>query len=111
LDTGATFTLIDRDLLEEIKRDVQVTEVGKGMVATADGSRHKVTRYKVKTAFLYNLPLGEIEVHVFDGKIKRVTNLLGIRSLGTVAVSIDTSSRKAEISRRDSRNSKEQRLE
>ncbi len=111
LDTGATFTLIDRDLLEEIKRDVQVKEVGKGMVAIADGSRHKVTRYKVKTAFLYNLPLGEIEVHVFDGKIKRVTNLLGIRSLGNVAVSIDTASRKAEISRRESRNSKEQRLE
>ena len=68
---------------------------------------HKVTRYKVKTAFLYNLPLGEIEVHVFDGKIKRVTNLLGIRSLGNVAVSIDNASRKAEISRRESRKSKQ----
>ena len=107
LDTGATFTLIDRDLLEEIKRDVQVTEVGKGMVGIADGSKHKVTRYKVKTAFLFNLPLGEIEVHVFDRKIKRVTNLLGIRSLGNVAVSIDNAGRKAEISRRESRKSKD----
>ena len=84
-----------------------MTEIGKGMVTIADGSSHKVTRYKVKTAFLYNLPLGEIEVHVFDRKIKRVTNLLGIRSLGNVAVSIDNAGRKAEISRRESRNSKE----
>lgn len=111
LDTGATFTLIDRDLLEEIRRDAGVTEIGKGMVTTADGSTHKVTRYKVKTAFLFNLPLGEIEVHVFDRKMKRVTNLLGIRSLGNVGVSIDNAGRKAEISRRESRNSKEQRLE
>jgi predicted aspartyl protease len=64
LDTGATFTLIDRDLLEEIRRDAGVTEVGKGTVSIADGSRHKVTRYKVKTAFLFNLPLGEIEVRI-----------------------------------------------
>ncbi len=111
LDTGATFTLIDRDLLEEIRRDAGVTEIGKGMVTTADGSTHKVTRYKVKTAFLYNLPLGGIEVHVFDRKIKRVINLLGIRSLGNVAVSIDNAGRKAEISRRESKGSKEQRLE
>jgi tetratricopeptide (TPR) repeat protein len=107
LDTGATFTLIDRGLLEQIRREAGVTEIGKGTVTTADGSSHKVTRYKVKTAFLFNLPLGEIEVHVFDRKIKRVTNLLGIRSLGNVAVSIDNAGQKAEISRRESRNSKE----
>jgi tetratricopeptide (TPR) repeat protein len=107
LDTGATFTLIDRDLLEEIRHEAGVTEIGKGTVTTADGSAHKVTRYKVKTAFLFNLPLGEIEVHVFDRKTKRVTNLLGIRSLGNIAVSIDNASRKAEISRRESRNGKD----
>jgi tetratricopeptide (TPR) repeat protein len=103
LDTGATFTLIDRDLLDEIRREAQVTEIGKGVVTTADGSAHRVTRYKVKTAFLFNLPLGEIEVHVFDKKMKRVTNLLGIRSLGSVAVSIDNASRRAEISRKETR--------
>jgi len=101
LDTGATFSLVDRDLLEEIRRDAQVTEIGKGMVTTADGSVHKVTRYKVTTAFVFNLPLGEIEVHVFDKKIKRVTNLLGIRSLRNVAVSIDNAAQRAEISRRE----------
>ncbi len=111
LDTGATFTLIDQDLLEEIKHEAEVTEIGKGMVSIADGSRHKVTRYKVRTAFLFNLPLGEIEVHVFDRKIKRVTNLLGMRSLGNVAVSIDSAGRRAEISRRESRDSREKGLE
>ena len=106
LDTGATTTLIDKDLLEEIRHEAEVTEIGKGIVSIADGSKHKVTRYKVKTAFLYNLPLGEIEVHVFDRKIKRVTNLLGMRSLGNVAVSIDGARRRAEISRKESRDSR-----
>jgi Tfp pilus assembly protein PilF len=107
LDTGATFTLINRDLLEEIRRDTDVTELGKGIVTTADGSAHRVTRYRVKSAFLFNLPLGPIEVHVFDKKMKRVTNLLGVRSLGNVAVSIDNSSRRAEISRKETKSSNE----
>jgi tetratricopeptide (TPR) repeat protein len=111
LDTGATCSLVDRDLLEEIKHDTEVTEIGKGIVTIADGSSHKVIRYKVKTAFLFNLPLGEIEVHVFDRKVKRITNLLGVRSLRNVAVSIDTGGRRAEISRRESRGSRENRLE
>ncbi len=101
LDTGATYTLIDRDLLDEIKSETEVKEIGKGRVSTADGTIHVVTRYKVKTAFLYNLPLGEIEVHVFDKKGKRITNLLGTKSLRNVSVSIDNDEKKVEISRKD----------
>jgi tetratricopeptide (TPR) repeat protein len=103
LDTGATTSTIDRNLLKEIRREAVVTEIGKGMVTIADGSRHVVTRYKVKTAFLFNLPLGEIELLVFEGKNRPVTNLLGMRSLGKVSVSIDSASRRAEISRKETR--------
>ena len=101
LDTGATYSLIDRDLLAEISHETEVKQIGKGMVSTADGAVHTVTRYKVKTAFLYNLPLGEIEVHVFDKKGKRITNLLGAQSLRSVSVSIDNQERKVEITRKD----------
>ncbi len=100
LDTGATYSLIDRDLLAEIVKETEVKPIGKGMVSTADGATHPVTRYKVKTAFLYNLPLGEIEVHVFEKKNKRITNLLGTKSLRNVSVSIDNSENKVEITRR-----------
>ncbi len=57
---------------------------------------HKMTRSKVRNAFLYNLPLGEIEVAEFNGKNRRVTNLSGMRSLGRVSVSIDSATEKAE---------------
>jgi len=100
LDTGATFTLIDRDLLTEIFGETEVKPIGKGMVSIADGTMHSVTRYKVKTAFLYNLPLGEIEIHVFEKKGKRITNLLGTKSLRNISVSIDNSQRKVEITRK-----------
>jgi tetratricopeptide (TPR) repeat protein len=101
LDTGATYSLIDRDLLDEISRETQVKQIGRGMAGTADGAFHKVTHYKVKTAFLENLPLGEIEVHVFDKKGKRIINLLGAQSLRNVSVSIDNHARKVEITRKD----------
>ncbi len=101
LDTGATYSLVDRDLLADISRETEVRQIGKAMVSTADGAIHAVTRYKVKTAFLKELPLGEIEVHVFDKKGKRITNLLGAESLRNVSVSIDNSERKVEITRKD----------
>ncbi|HTY24268.1 MAG TPA: retroviral-like aspartic protease family protein [Desulfomonilaceae bacterium] len=101
LDTGATCSLIDRELLTEISRDTEVKQIGKASVSTADGTSHQVTRYKVKSAFLYNLLLGEIEVYVFDKKSKRITNLLGTRSLRNVAVRIDNIERKVEITRKD----------
>ncbi|MBI5251901.1 MAG: tetratricopeptide repeat protein [Desulfomonile tiedjei] len=103
LDTGATFSLIDRDLLSQIEKETEVKNVGKARVKTADGSEHTVTRYWVKSAFLFNLPLGEIEVHVFDKKVAKITNLLGMRSLQNISVSIDNSGKKALISRKDSR--------
>lgn len=102
LDTGATFTLIDRDLLAQIGQETEVKAVGKGKVKTADGSDHPITRYKVKTAFLHHLPLGEIEVHVFDKKMPKITNLLGMRSLHSISVSLDNGGKKALISRKDS---------
>jgi tetratricopeptide (TPR) repeat protein len=101
LDTGATFSLIDRDLLAEIARETDLKQIGKGMVSTADGAVHTVTRYKVKTAFLYNLPLGEIEVHVFEKKGKRINNLLGAQSLRNVSVSINNQDGKVEITRKN----------
>ncbi len=101
LDTGATYTLVNRQLLREITRESKnVTEIGKGIVSTADGATHRVTRYRVKEAFLFDLPLGEIEIHAFDGKSRRIQNLLGVKSLKSVSVSIDNSSKKAEITRK-----------
>jgi tetratricopeptide (TPR) repeat protein len=101
LDTGATYSLIDRDLLAEISRETEVKPIGPGKVSTADGAVHAVTRYKVKTAFLYNLPLGEIEVHVFDKKGKRINNLLGVQGLRNVSVSINNQDGKVEITRKN----------
>jgi len=101
LDTGATTSLIDRDLLKEIARETTVTEFGKGIASTADGARHKVVRYRVKNVFLFHLPLGEIEMDVFDSNKKKVMNLLGTRSLKSLAVSIDNARRKVEISRKE----------
>lgn len=100
LDTGATYSLITRALLSEISRETEVRTVGKGKVTLADGSQHPITRYRVKTAFLYHLPLGEIEVHVFDKENKGVSNLLGTRSLRNIAVAFDNARKTVEISRR-----------
>ncbi len=97
LDTGATHTLVRRDVLESIKTETLVTEIGTARVRTADGALHRVTRYRVKNAFLYNIPLGDMEVHAFDSDRKEITNLLGTRSLKDVSISIDPGERKAEI--------------
>jgi tetratricopeptide (TPR) repeat protein len=101
-DTGATFSLVDRKLLSEIEKETEIEKVGKGRVKTADGSEHWVSRYRVKTAFLFNLPLGEIEIHVFDKSNMSITNLLGMRSLRNIAVSIDNNGKKALINRKES---------
>ncbi len=102
VDTGATHTVVDRRLLGEIVRETQVREIGKTRVVLADGSTHPVTRYKVTSAYLFDVPLGEIEVHAFDRKTKGMLNLLGTKSLSKVAVSIDNAGRKVDISRRAS---------
>jgi tetratricopeptide (TPR) repeat protein len=101
LDTGATYSLIDQELLSQIEKETGVKNVGKARVKTADGAEHAVTRYKVKSAFLFHLPLGEIEVHVFDKKISKIINLLGMKSLKQISVSIYNSGRKARINLRD----------
>ncbi len=100
LDTGATHTLIDQTLLEEIGRETEVKQVGSSKVALADGSVHVVKRYVAKDAFLYNLPLGEIQFGVFEKKGKRLQNLLGMKSLRNIAVSIDNAEKKAQITRK-----------
>jgi predicted aspartyl protease len=100
VDTGATHSVISTKLLNEISRETKVVELGKSRVTLADGSVRAVTRYRVKDAFLFHLPLGDIEVHVFDRKSRGGLNLLGTRSLGSVSISIDNAGRKAEIARR-----------
>lgn len=100
LDTGATFSLISRELLNQIQQETEVKSVGKARVKTADGSEHMVTRYKVKNAFLFNLPLGEVEVHVFDKNTGVITNLLGMHSIKNISVSIDAQGKKANITRK-----------
>lgn len=100
LDTGATFSLVPRELLSEISREAKVAKVGKGLVTTADGVRHPVTRYQVDRAFLYNLPLGQIEIHVLDKSSKGILSLLGMRSIGNFSVSIDNSAKRVTISRK-----------
>jgi predicted aspartyl protease len=102
LDTGATQSLISKDLMESIRKETQVTPLGQGRAMTADGATHPVTRYLVKDAFLFNLPLGDIEVVVFSGKQPTYANLLGANSLKQLSISINTASRKAEIRRVDS---------
>lgn len=99
LDTGATHTLVDRALLEEIGKETEVKKVGRAVVRIADGTEVPVGRYTVKTAFLYNLPLGSIEVLVLDRNKGRAMSLLGVRSLKDIAVSIDNAAGKARISR------------
>lgn len=100
LDTGASFSLVTRSLMAQISRETEVTKLRNDMVITADGSRHRVTRYRIKNAFLSSLPLGTIEVHVFDSANNRITNLLGTKSLGNIDVHIDNRSGKVRISRK-----------
>jgi tetratricopeptide (TPR) repeat protein len=99
LDTGATHTLVSKTLLDSIRKETEVKKIGTGKVITADGATHLVTRYMAKDAFLFNLPLGDVELHVFVGSHKRSSNLLGAQSLRNLSLSIDTAARKAEIRR------------
>jgi tetratricopeptide (TPR) repeat protein len=99
LDTGATHSLVDNALLNEIKKETDVRTVGKGRVRIADGSTHTVTRYKVKNAFLFNMPLGETEVLVLDVQGKKIVNLLGVKSLQNISVSFDGSAGRVELRR------------
>ena len=101
LDTGATHTLINRELLADIARETEVKSIGKTKVRTADGTTHSVLRYKIKEAFLFHLPLGEIEADVFEKPIPKITNLLGTKSVKNIAVSIDNAQKKVEIRRRE----------
>jgi len=77
-----------------------VKPLGKAKVQTADGAAHTVLRYKIKDAFLFHLPLGEIEAHVFEKPMPKIINLLGTRSVGRIAVSIDNAQKKVEIRRK-----------
>jgi len=104
LDTGASYSLVTRNLMAQISRETEATKLGYDTVTTADGSRHRVARYKVKSAFLSNLPLGTIEVHVFDSTSNRITNLLGTKSLANIDVHIDSRSGKVRISRKGAAN-------
>jgi tetratricopeptide (TPR) repeat protein len=97
LDTGAGHSLVSRHLLKEIGKYTKVTRIGKGRVRTADGTIHKVTRYSIKGAYLFDLPLGDIQVVVFDKPTRRVMHLLGMNSLRKVSISIDSSKGQAEI--------------
>jgi len=99
LDTGATYTLISKELLESISRDTQVRQIGTARVMTADGAMHDVLRYAVKDAYLFNFPLGEMHVLVFTARRKPGPNLFGARSFKQIAISIDGSAGKAEIRR------------
>jgi tetratricopeptide (TPR) repeat protein len=99
LDTGATNTLIDESLLHKIASETEVTRIGKSRARIADGSTITVTRYKVKTAFLYHLPLGDIEVHVLEKTSGKMQHLLGTGSLRHVSVTIDNAKHTAEIRR------------
>jgi tetratricopeptide (TPR) repeat protein len=110
-DTGATHSLISKDLLEAIKEETIVTKVGEGRVMIADGSMHNVKRYVAKNAYLYNLPLGDVEVHVFANGARKVTSLLGAKSLKNITVAIKPAAGKAEIRRVDSAEGRAGRVE
>ncbi len=104
LDTGASYSLVSKNLMAVISRDTTVTQIGHEVVATADGSRHRVTRYRIGNAFLAGLPLGAIEVHVFNSTKNRIINLLGTKSLANIEVHIDNLNGKVRISRKSATN-------
>jgi tetratricopeptide (TPR) repeat protein len=97
LDTGATVSLIDKNLLNEIRYNGNLRDAGKSIVRIADGSQHQVSRYVVKNAYVYDIPLGEIELQVFDKPNAATINLLGVKSLKKITLSLDHSAGKAEI--------------
>ena len=97
LDTGATHSLVDKSLIKEIAKETEVKEVGKGIVNIADGTSLPVTKYIIKDVYIYNLPLGPIQVQTFDKKTRKVTNLLGAGSLGNLAITMDNFRRQVEI--------------
>ncbi len=97
LDTGASHSMIKRALLQRIKSDTDVQELGKGKAVVADGSVHQITAYRVKNAYLYDIPLGDIVVTVPDLPLTNVSNLLGSSSLKTVTIYLDRGSQKAVI--------------
>jgi len=99
VDTGASFTLISRELLETISRETQVRQLGTARVMTADGALHEVVRYSVKDVYLFNFPIGEMPVMVFATRRKAGPNLFGAGSLKQISISIDGSAGKAEIRR------------
>jgi hypothetical protein len=71
--------------------------MGRGRVLTADGLAHVVTRYRVRDVFLYNIPLGDIEVHVLEGRQGAPIHLLGARSLKNIAITMNPAQGKAEL--------------
>jgi tetratricopeptide (TPR) repeat protein len=97
VDTGATTTVLKREILEEIKKTTKVKAIGKGRVITADGAKHRVTRYAVKNAYIFHLPIGEIEALVFDNKSANVMQVLGVKALKDVTINIDSGRKKARI--------------
>lgn len=97
LDTGATYSLVSRRLLRKIRKEAKVKKVGAGMVRTADGASHRVTKYRISEAFLFDLPLGTIDVLVFNKKRRRPLHLIGVKSLKHVSITIDNANRVAEI--------------
>ncbi len=103
LDTGATYTLVSKALLEEIKKETKVEVLGNSKVRIADGTIHTVTRYKVRDAYLFNLPLGELEFHAFNqNNLKNeVANLFGVRGFHNVSVSLDYARQKVEFKRKN----------
>jgi tetratricopeptide (TPR) repeat protein len=102
LDTGATYTLVSNALLEEIKKEINVEVLGTSKVKIADGSIHTVTRYRVKDAYLYNLPLGELEFHSLNKSNfkNEVANLFGVRGFHNVSVSLDYARKKVDFKRK-----------
>ncbi|MCA1960448.1 MAG: tetratricopeptide repeat protein [Desulfomonile sp.] len=107
VDTGASFTLISRELLEAISRETQVRQLGTARVMTADGAMHEVLRYSVKDVYLFNFPIGEMQVLVFAARRKAGPNLFGAGSLKQISISIDGAAGKAEIRRIEGNQSKQ----
>lgn len=97
VDTGATTTVIKKEILNKIRKHTRVERIGKGRVITADGSRHLVTRYRVEDAYIFHLPIGEIEALVFDRKSAKVMQVLGVKALRDISIRIDSHEKKARI--------------
>jgi|GEM_PF-6443231 len=103
LDTGATLTQISPALLAEISRETDPEFVGDGFAKLADGTTHRVMIYRIKNAFLFDFPLGEIEAFIFEKNMPKVKYLLGTKSLANIVISIDAGQKKVEICRKSGR--------